>query len=211
MSAPHCPATVLVVRHAEAAYERPDVPSDDGGWLTKTGRAQAERLAEQLGGRRVAAIYTSPMQRAQETGASLAERLGVECRQLPGVEEFRVGEYGGRTDGWPLIRAVFDGWLAGDLDASCAGGESARQVATRFCAALEEVADQHPGETVLVVSHGGAMALAIPSSCLGADPALRRAHWLPHCGIAELSIGAEGWQLTRWPGSTDPAVAEPVG
>lgn len=202
VSASHCPATVLVVRHAAAAYERPG-PSDDGGWLTAAGTAQAERLAADLQTRRVAAVYASPMQRAQETGAILADRLGVRCTELPGVEEFRVGEYGGRSDGGPLIVAIFDRWLAGDLDAGCPGGESARQVADRFRAAVDEVADQHPGETVVVVSHGGAMAVAIP------DDALRQAHWLPHCAIAELTVGPEGWQLAHWPGSTDPRLAEP--
>ncbi|MBA3250289.1 MAG: histidine phosphatase family protein [Geodermatophilaceae bacterium] len=210
MSAPHCPATVLVVRHAEATYDRPDVPSDEGGWLTERGRQQAERLAEILGTRRVAAVYTSELQRARETGAILAERLVVRCHDLPGVEEFRVGEYGGRRDGGPAIVAVFDRWLAGDLDAACPGGDSARQVGARFAAALEEVADQHRGETVVVVSHGGAMALALPSLCGNASPALRQAHWLPHCGLAEVSIGAQGWELGPWPGSTDQLVAEPA-
>ena len=43
----HCPATFVVVRHAEATYEQA-VLSRDGGWLTAAGRAQAVQLADQL-------------------------------------------------------------------------------------------------------------------------------------------------------------------
>lgn len=184
MSAPHCPVTVLVVRHAETTHDRPDAPSDEGGRLTEIGTAQAERLATALRTRRVAAVYTSALPPAQETGTILADRLGVRCTALPGPE-CRAGEDAGRPD-----------------------GESARQVGERFRAALEEVADQHRGETVVVVSYGAAMASALPSLCGNSDPAL--AHWPPPCAVAAVSIDSDGWRLGHWPGSTDPLVAESV-
>ena len=72
----HCPATFVVVRHAEAAYEQ-TVLTRDGGWLTAAGRAQAGKLADELGGRRVAAVVTSDLARAVQTAELLAGRLGV--------------------------------------------------------------------------------------------------------------------------------------
>lgn len=211
MSDLQCAATLLVVRHAEATYAEPDLPSDDGGWLTERGRQQAAELAEAVRRRRVAAVYTSVLSRAVDTGAILADRLAVSSESMPGLQEFSVGSYGGRPEGHRLIAAVFRRWLDGDLTAGCPGGETAGAVIERFGSALQGVADLHRGETIIVVSHGGAMALAIPRLCLNVSDDLVRAHWVPNCAVAEIDADADGWELRNWPGSPDPRVAEPTG
>ncbi len=209
-----CAATLLVVRHAEATYAEPTLPSDEGGWLTGRGRQQAADLAEEVRRYRVAAVYSSELQRAAETAAVLAGRLEVVTEARPGLQEFSVGSYVGRSEGHALIASVFNRWLDDDLAAGCPGGETGSAVIQRVGDALQELADQHRGETVVVVSHGAAMSLAIPRLCRNAGSDLIRAHWVPHCAIAEISVDADGWLLRNWPGSRDPAVAEadlPVG
>ncbi len=208
MSDLHCPATLLVTRHAEAAYGDPDRagPADDGR-LTPRGREQADALAEVLRPRRVAAVYTSVLLRAVQTGAVLGAALAVDSAELAGVEEYTVGPDADRP-GADLIEPVFAQWLAGDHDARCPGGESAAEVIDRFRRALSGVADLHRGETVVVVSHGGAMSLALPRLCGNVPDELARAHWLPYCAVAKVDVDADGWFLDTWPGSTDPAVAE---
>lgn len=207
MSDLHCPATLLVVRHGEATYAEPDLPSDEGGWLTDRGRQQAADFSEGVRRRRVAAVYTSVLSRAVETGAIVADRLSVTSELRPGLQEFAVGSYGGRPEDHDLIAAVFRRWLDDDLAAGCPGGETARAVIERFGAALRELADLHRGETVVIVSHGGAMSLAIPRLCLNASADLVRAHWVPNCAVAEVSVDADRWLLQSWPGSRDPAAA----
>ncbi|MDN3518713.1 histidine phosphatase family protein [Aquisalimonas lutea] len=79
-------ARIYLVRHGRAAAawnEAPDPPLDAAG------RAQAAAMAahidERLG--RPAALWTSPLLRARETAAPLAERWGVPVQTVPEVAE----------------------------------------------------------------------------------------------------------------------------
>ena len=65
--------------------------------------------------------------------------------------------------------------MDGDLDVRLPGGETGREIADRFDDVLREIADAHPGETVLVVSHGGAIGLGVPAIArMDAAPAAAR-------------------------------------
>ena len=205
MSDLQCAATILVARHGEATYRHPDRASDiDGGQLTDVGLAQARELARSLRSRRIAAIYTSSMSRAVQTGQVLGTALTLDSAVLAGVQEFSAGQYADRGGTADPIRAVLGRWLAGDLDARCPGGDSARDIIDRFAAALGALGDLHRGETVVVVSHGTAMSLAIPRLCANVSSALSRAHWLPHCAVAPVHVDSTGWALEHWPGSVAP-------
>jgi broad specificity phosphatase PhoE len=59
-----------------------------GVHLNAEGKRQAERLAERLGEGSLRAIYSSPLERAQETAAPLAARLGlpVQTSEAGGLE-----------------------------------------------------------------------------------------------------------------------------
>jgi broad specificity phosphatase PhoE len=41
------------------------------------------------------------------------------------------------------------------------GGESPKQVGDRLAGALRRIADRHPAERIVVVSHGGALSIAL--------------------------------------------------
>jgi broad specificity phosphatase PhoE len=203
-----CPARILVVRHGEAAYREPDVPSDDGGWLTQRGRAQATALAHRLRDERVAAVYTSRLALAQETGQIVADELGVPATAVDGVQELSVGAPAGRPETDPEARPIYLGWLTGDLDLAVPGGETGMQVVTRFRLAVEELADRHRGETVVVVSHGGVMSLAVPHTAGNVSPGLSRDSLLEDCAVVTLEVDADGWRLVGpWPGRAEDAEA----
>jgi probable phosphoglycerate mutase len=201
MSDLQCPARILVARHGEAMYADPELLSDEGGWLTDLGREQAGELGERLVPERVAAVYTSRLARAQETGALVGRRLGLTPTTLDGVQEFAVGSLAGTPATGPEAREVFVAWVMGDLDRRWPGAETGSEVVGRFVAAVEELADRHRGEAVLVVSHGGVMTLAIPTTATNARPELARAADIPNCAVAEVEVDADGWRLVGpWPG-----------
>lgn len=204
MSDLQCAAVVLVARHAEAAYDVPVVLGDEGGRLTDRGREQALALAAELHGRRVAAVCSSHLSRAVETAEVVAGALGVDAHVLPGLEEFSVGTLAGRADGEAEVERVFESWLCGDLGPGCPGAESGFQVVERFRTAVGEVADSFRGETVLLVSHGGIMSIALPRIAFDAHDDIARARWVPHCGMAEVHVDSDGWSLTSWPGRLEP-------
>ncbi|WP_404381442.1 histidine phosphatase family protein [Knoellia locipacati] len=206
MSDLQCAATVLVARHGDADYPHPKVLSDDGGWLTDKGRDQVRELAESLSGRKVAAVYTSGLQRAVESGVVAAEVLAVATRVVPGLEEFSVGALAGREHDDPELLGVFEAWKAGHLGTFIPGGEDGQSVLDRYRSALEEIADLHRGETVLAFSHGGVMSFALPRMSRNVRSDLAGLHFLPTCAVAEISVDADDVVVRSWPGSADRSV-----
>jgi len=209
MSDLHCPATLLIARHGEAQYAVPGVLSDDGGMLTDRGRSQVGELSDSLRLRRVAAVYSSTMDRAVQSAELAAAALGLKPVVVDGLQELSVGGLAGVSTLDPRVQEVFDGWLAGDLDVGCPGAENGHAVIGRFRQALEEIVDNHRGETVLVFTHGGAMSLAIPwlSPAVGHGGPVRNAlvsaqGFLPHAVPAEVEVDADGWRVLSWPGTS---------
>ena len=205
MSDLYCPARLLICRHGEADGERPDLILDDDGWLTELGRDQAGRLGERLRGERVAAVYTSTLGRARETGEIVGAAVGVPARAIAGIQEFSVGEFAGRRSSDPCVSEVFATWVGGDLTVGCPGAETGSEVVRRFSGALDALADQHRGESVVVISHGGVMSLAIADTSTNATSELTRQRLLPHCSVVTVEIDGDGWRLVGdWPGRPHP-------
>jgi probable phosphoglycerate mutase len=193
----------FVARHGEALYES-ELLSDAGGWLSPLGREQARELAESMAGQRIARVWTSDMARAVQTGEIVAARLGVDVVVRKGLREFGVGDAAGTTGDPDPFAATFAAWLAGDLAARIPGGESGHEVVERYEDVLGEVADEHRGESVLVVSHGGVMCMAL--SALACNLALSHSRDLPmpHCGVVALEADADGWTARSWAGTAIP-------
>lgn len=175
--------------------------SDDGGWLTETGQVQVTECAHDLLDRRIAAVYSSPLQRAAESGALAGQELGVRHRVIEGLEEIRVGERAGQPWSDPVTRAVYDAWFRGDLAARIPGAESGEEVLARFREALQGIADEHRGEQVLVFTHGGIMSLAVPRLSDNVRDDLAYLQFLPNAAPARLEIGDDGWRVVSWPGA----------
>ncbi|MFC4783734.1 histidine phosphatase family protein [Nocardioides sp. MAHUQ-72] len=202
MSSLQCPARVFVARHGEAEYET-DLVTDDGGCLTPQGRAQARALADRLRGERIARVWTSSLSRAVQTAEIVAARLDVDVVVREGLREYGVGAIAGtHADERAHVGAAFDAWVEGDRDATIGGGERIDAFVGRVTTVLEEVADEHRGETALVVSHGGAILAALPP-LVGIAAERVRGLSLPNCAAVELEADAEGWRLTTWDGRRD--------
>jgi 2,3-bisphosphoglycerate-dependent phosphoglycerate mutase len=183
---------VVVARHGEAEYERSEW-DDEGGSLTDLGRRQATALADSLADRGIAHVWTSTLSRAVQTGEIVAARLGVAVTtriDLKEVESGSLEEHVGLEE-WV---AVWDRWMAGDLDPGVPGGETGHEVAARFGAVLREVAAARPGGTSLVVSHGGVIRIGVPEL---ARMDVERVP-LDNCDTVELVTDADGWVCTRY-------------
>jgi broad specificity phosphatase PhoE len=191
-----CAATVLFARHADAEYVESWF-SDEGGTLTALGRKQATELGRGLADRRIARVWTSDTSRAVQTAELAAAELGVGVVVRKALREIRIGDLLGQDFDVDRIRQVTDRWAAGDPDARFPGGESGSEVVERYRAQLGAIADEHRGETVLVVGHESAACAALPALCLAPpyDEGLRR---LGNGETAELEGDADGWRLVRW-------------
>ena len=140
---------IYLVRHGETDWNREHrIQGSTDIALNDTGRDQAATTGELLSTRAWDGVYASPLSRAYETGAIIARRLGLpEPGVVPEVAERRYGEAEGLTG--DEIDARFPG------DTPVPGRETREEVAARTIPALVALAERHPGESIVVVSHGG--------------------------------------------------------
>ena len=164
--------TILLARHGETDWNR------DGrfqGWadppLNETGRAQARALAAQLAGTPFDAVYSSDLRRAHQTAVIVAAPHAVPVVADVGLREIDVGSWSGLTR--PEIEERFPGMDHHD-------GETREKHLARVLAAVERIACAHPGERILIVSHGGSLR-TLRRHALG-EPV----HPIQNCGIYEL-------------------------
>ncbi len=197
MSDLQCAARVFVARHGEAVYES-DLLSDAGGWLSPLGREQARTLAGRVAPERIARVWTSDMARAVQTGEIVAAAVGVDVVVRTGLREFGVGDAAGTTGDPDPFAETFAAWLDGDLTARIPGGESGEDVVERYTAVLDEIADAHRGESVLVVSHGGVMCMALSAVARNLALSHSRDLPMPNCGVVALEADADGWVARSW-------------
>ena len=192
-----CPATLVVARHAKAAFVETWF-SDEGGSLTPQGRAQAHRLADMLAGRRVAAVFTSDISRAVQTGEIVAARLGVAVTACKSLREVFIGSLIGQAFDTSRCDEITDRWYADDLGARFDQGESGVEVVERHRRQFDEIADLYRGETVLVVGHQTALGIVVPMLAQNLTPAWARENALANTESVELECDADGWQVRRW-------------
>jgi broad specificity phosphatase PhoE len=155
-------ASVYLARHGQTAYNhegrfqgQQEIPLD------ATGRAQALELAERAVPYGFSALWTSPLLRARETAAAVAERLGLEPMQDPRFMETDAGDWTDRS--FADVRAEaperFDAFAAADPDFAFPGGESFAEQELRVQAGLDDV--QAGALPALVVCHGMVIRAAL--------------------------------------------------
>jgi probable phosphoglycerate mutase len=193
-----CAATLLVARHGETSYVE-DWFSDEGGWLSPEGRAQARALAAHLSRRRIARIWCSDTSRAAQTAEIVAAELGltggsaVVARKA--LREAAAGDLVGQPFDVSALRAVTDRWFDGDLSAAFPGGESGKDVVTRYGDELSAIADEHRGETVLVVGHQNALGITVPWLADNLSLGEGRSRLLENVEYVELVADADSWRV----------------
>jgi probable phosphoglycerate mutase len=146
--------TVLLVRHAAHAElgevlsgRRRDVA------LSQEGLEQAAIVADLLGTLPIAAVYSSPTERARVTAGEIAEPHELGVRTVEGLDEIDFGQWSGARFSDLEGDEDWQRWNEERGSARCPGGESMNEAIQRAGSALEEIANSHDGETVAVVTH----------------------------------------------------------
>lgn len=191
---------VLLWRHGRTAANagarlqgQIDIPLDDvGRWQARTATAALLARYEPT------VIVSSDLSRARATAENLARATGLPITLDPRLRERGFGQWEGMSgteieQRWP---GAFAAWRLGG-DPSGVGAETRAAVAARLYGAVSEhAAARGPDDTLVVVSHGAAIALAVgamlgqPASWRGVV-GLHNAHW------AELAP-AHGGAAPEW-------------
>jgi probable phosphoglycerate mutase len=150
--------------------------------LSEEGRVQAAALADALAGRPIAAVVSSPLQRARETAFPIAARLGLTVATDPGLDEIDFGSWTGREFAALDGRADWSAWNRFRSTGRCPGGESMLEAQARALACLTRLRSAHPDGEIVLVSHQDVLkailahALGLPLDLLHRitlDPARR--------------------------------------
>ncbi len=154
-----------------------------GHALVAAGREEAARVAAVLRGRTVAAVVSSPVQRAVETATPIAAALGLSVRIDAELVELDCGDWTGMTFEALHERPEWHRWNSFRSSAAVPGGESMLAVQTRTVAALERLHAEQAGQDaeLVVVSHADVIKAAL-LHVLGAP--------LDHMGRLEIGPGS---------------------
>lgn len=129
--------------------------------LSAHGRAEAEAAARKLAGLGIAAIYASPMERTRETAEIVGSRLSLPVTILDDLAELDFGEWTGLTFDEVRKHPRWPEWATHRSLSCIPGGETMRQVQRRVVEAIMEMRQQHPSDSVVVVSHGDVIRAAL--------------------------------------------------
>jgi len=156
---------IYFIRHAENEYV---VEKKLPGWLpgihlNDSGVVQAKTVANALTNFRVAAVYSSPLERAMETAEPIADVKGLKVIPRPGLGEVRCGRWQGKSlktlrryKLWKIIQHT-------PSLARFPEGESFTEAQSRIIAEIESLRTKHskPKETIVCVSHSDTIKLAL--------------------------------------------------
>lgn len=152
--------TLLLIRHGENNFVGKRLAGRlPGVILNEKGQKQAEGLAHALQKAPIKAIYSSPMERAQQTAAPLANGLGLEVKIEPGLDEVHIGDWQGRSlnqlkrlKAWKMVQSRPSAF-------TFPNGESFLEAQERAAAALRGIAGRHPDDLVACFTHADIIRL----------------------------------------------------
>ena len=208
---------LLYIRHGEVPGNDPHPEryiytgsgTDDS--LTEKGRIQAEECAKKffhfqtsgaLG--KITAIYASNLKRARETAEPIAKALGIAIQFRHNLREI----YWGCADGQlvqkmaeeyqameeQVKRQYTDRKIRWDYLPVYPGAETYNALLKRTQEELEQIAQMHPGETVLIIGHGRVLKTLIADCKQSGE----KIPYPSNCGIAEFNYSLqEGLSFIR--------------
>lgn len=191
---------IVAIRHGETAWNvdtriqgHLDIPLND------TGLWQADQVARALADEPIAAIYTSDLQRAHATAQAVARTTGAPLTTHAGLRERSFGHFQGRTFAEIEAELPEDAyrWRKRDPLYAPEGGESLVTLRERIERTVAQLAQQHLGEQVVMVAHGGVLD-ALYRLATRQDIQAPRTWQLSNAAINRLLWTPDGLSLVGW-------------
>ncbi len=185
--------TILLIRHGENDFVGKRLAGRlPGVHLNEKGRQSALLVSETLCEAPIKAIYSSPLERAMETAAPLAQAIGLPVIPRPGLQEIDFGSWQGKTmkqmarmKSWPVVQKT-------PSQMRFPGGESFVEAQQRMVAEIDSIALSHdPDDLIACFSHSDAIKLAI-AHYLGMPLDNFQRLWISTAAISTVHIPKEG-------------------
>jgi len=151
------PTTILLVRHGQNDWvgKHKLAGWTPGVYLNKHGRKQAKSVGKRFveTNTKIDAIYASPLERTMETAELIAKPLNLPITQCPGIGEVEYGDWTGaeiaklaKLPEWSVVQYY-------PSNTQFPQGESLYGMQARGVQQVNKLVAQHPGQTILLVSH----------------------------------------------------------
>jgi probable phosphoglycerate mutase len=121
--------------------------------LSREGEAQAQLFAEYISSEHIDALYTSPLQRAQQTAAPLATLKAMTPVVVDGVAEF--DQHSNEYIPVEELKAANDPRWVEMINGTWTSPDEAKEFTDRVIDSLEMIINQNRGGRVVVTCHGG--------------------------------------------------------
>lgn len=181
------PTRLLLLRHGQTELSVQRRYSGRGNpELTELGRRQAQAAARYLAHRGgIAAVISSPLQRAYDTATVAAKALGLDVAVDDDLIETDFGVWEGLTflEAAERDPELHTRWLR-DTSTAPPGGESFDAALERVRRVRDRITADYPGATVLIVSHVTPIKMLLRMA-LDAGPGIL---YRLHLDLASLSI-----------------------
>jgi probable phosphomutase (TIGR03848 family) len=207
------PTIVLFVRHGTTPTTGRVLPGQAKGLhLSESGKAEAAAVAERIAALpagSVEAVYASTLERAGETAAEIASRVGKQVEVEPDLVDCDTGEWTGqelatlrKLPEWQTVERWPSGWRF-------PGGESSAELQARIAGVVERLRARHPGKMVVAVSHADPIKAAV-GSALGSPFDFNDRIAIAPCSVTAIAYGRAGATVLAVNSTGDLARAVPT-
>jgi len=160
--------------------------------LADEGVEQAERAGERIAElKQVDAVYCSPLERARETAAPIGKAVGIRPKVDRGLLECDFGGWTGaelsklmKLPEWRTVQKAPSTFRFPD-------GESFTEMQVRMVTALDRLRTEHPGGTIVCVSHADTIKAAM-AHALGTHLDLFQRIVISTCSISGIAWTTDG-------------------
>ncbi len=190
----------ILIRHGETEWNRKRlIQGHSDSPLTELGRKQARAVGSALEGEVIDLLVSSEAGRAMETARLIGERVGLSPTAIPDIHERGFGELEGMTIAEAGKRFGDDVpyRMYHEPEFSDFGIESQTAFRDRIVAAIDKLAIQHAGKTILTVTHGGSLS-SVFKHTIGLDLGAPRRYELTNCSINQVKIYQGEWTISTW-------------
>ena len=185
----------LLIRHGAHVFGGDRIAGRLPVELSDLGRRQVAGMVERVSKLPVRGVYSSPVQRAQDTAKPLAERLGLPLQSSDALAEIDYGDWTGKTLEELRPLDLWKQWNTFRSGARVPGGESMLEIQVRVVAEMNRLRGKYPDEMIALVTHGDVIRAAV-AYCLGAPLDLFQRIEISLASVTAIAIGDYGpWVL----------------
>ncbi|MDY6768586.1 MAG: histidine phosphatase family protein, partial [Candidatus Nanohaloarchaea archaeon] len=143
---------IILARHGETDHNHDKILQGQRDVdLNERGVEQAKQLSERLAAEDIDAVYSSDLERARKTAEIIGVEHDLEPEPIAALRERSYGELEGEPQESRRERVDHPDELD---DLKPEGGENLDDLTERIRPVLNDIHEEHAGETVAVVGHG---------------------------------------------------------